>query len=156
MGPVIQPPTPPMPQHHAPSAEEVSHAKLSAEAGRAVIMQQMAFLCEQAANNADPELYAGLILDRLDDDTLLEILEWTPDPVSALIDKYPPAAPYRDWFQQVVEYIAMAFEADPDSPEAGTGGEGGNGLELGSPHDVGGPDALGPETPLPVGGLALG
>ncbi len=67
----------------------------------ASIAGHIEFLCSQASNSADPELYAGLILDQLDDETLLRILEWSPDPVSHLIDQFPQVAPYREWFQQM-------------------------------------------------------
>lgn len=145
----------------------VSHAKLpeqpegqqmaTVDTSAASIMGHMQFLCTQAANGADPELYGGLILDQLDDDTLIRLLNMPPDPVTALIDMYPPAEPHREWFAQVVEYVAGAFTDEEPDPSAGTGGEGGNGLELGSPpDDVGPSDASGSNAPLIPGGPAAG
>lgn len=158
MGPVHQPAP-----AHAPAAE-VSHAKLpegqemaTVDTSAATIMGQMEFLCAQAADGADPELYAGLILDQLDDDTLIRILNMPPDPLTALIDMYPAAEPHREWFAQIIEYVAGAFEETPDPVASGAGVTVATGVELGgqSTH-AGTGDATGSDTSLIPGGPPAG
>ena len=122
----------------------------------ASIMGHMEFLTNQAANGADPELYGGLILDQLDDDTLIRLLNMPPDPVTALLDMYPPAEPHREWFAELVAYVSSAFD-DVDPVAAGAGVTVATGVELGGQStSAGTSDASGSDTPLSPGGPAAG
>jgi hypothetical protein len=112
---------------------EVSPAKLSDPQMAQMVQHYMGVLTAQAAADSDPELYAGLILDQLPDEAIIMLLDREPDPVSALIADYPPAEPYREWFEAVVAYVEQAF-ADDGPP----------GVQLeGSGHVEGDSDATG-------------
>lgn len=125
------------------------------------IAGHMDFLCTQAANGADPELYGGLILDQLDDDTLIRLLNMPPDPVSALIEQFPQAAPHREWFEQVVAYVGSAFEEEeggiPDPVDSGAGVTVAYGIQSGGQTpDVGDGNASGADTAISSGGPSAG
>ena len=75
-------------------------------------------LCEKAASGADPTLYAEVILDNVDDDTLNMLLMKQPTPLDALISESPPAAAHRDWFATLIDTLMQAMtEGEPEAPE---------------------------------------
>lgn len=74
-------------------------------------------LCQKAASGADPVLYAELVLDNVDDDTLNTLLTKQPTPLDALIAEYPAAAPHRDWFAKLIDTLMSAMsEEQADEP----------------------------------------
>lgn len=80
-----------------------------------MLTQYLALLCNKAAEEADPSLYADLVLDNLDPEILDGLLQRKPTPVDGLIADYPPVAEHRAWFEQLVQIIqeALAHEAPP-------------------------------------------
>lgn len=73
-------------------------------------------LCQKAAAGADPTLYAEMVLDNVDDDTLNTLLTKQPTPLDALIAEYPAAAPHREWFGQLIDVLMSAMtEEEPPS-----------------------------------------
>lgn len=77
-------------------------------------------LCQKAAAGADPTLYAEMVLDNVDDDTLNTLLTKQPTPLDALIAEYPAAAPHREWFGQLIDVLMSAMteeEPPPDVPQ---------------------------------------
>lgn len=165
---VMPPPSAPMrpPQLPRPApapTPPVSHAKLdegpntavaiSASAERKtvetvlatpnqMVPQYMGLLTAQAAAGSDPDLYAGLVLDQMDDDTILWLLGRQPDAVSALIADYPPAEPHRAWFEELVSAVRGAFDEE---------GEGAVESDVDSSSGTT-TDALGPIAPVTAGG----
>lgn len=94
---------------------EVSPAKLSEAQISQLVQHYMGMLVAQAQADSDPELYAGLIVDQMPEDTLIALLDREPDAVSALIADFPAAEPYREWFEALVAYIESAFADDTPS-----------------------------------------
>jgi hypothetical protein len=82
-----------------------------------MMTQYLAQLTRKAAEGGDPALYADLILDNIDVDTLQTLLNRLPSPVDALIGDYAPIAGHREWFQAMVDVIAQAL-AEPDPSQA--------------------------------------
>lgn len=122
----------------------------------------MEWLTQQAIDGADPELYGGLILDQVDDTTIISMLNMPPDPVSYLISLYPPAEGQREWFEQVVAYVAEAYEEGiPDPVAAGAGVTVATGVQSGgqspdAPTETGSGDAAGHSSTLSAGGPSAG
>lgn len=80
--------------------------------------QYYALLTQKAAAGADPTLYAELILDSVDDDTLNMLLTKQPTPLDALIAEYPPAAPHREWFATLINTLMEAMVPEEESAAA--------------------------------------
>lgn len=108
-----QPPTPAAPATSPPPTEgsQVN-----------VFHHYYSILCQKAAEGADPTLYAELVLDNVDDDTLNTLLSKQPTPLDALIAEYPPAAAHRDWFAALIETMmsAVTEEVQDDSASSPT------------------------------------
>ena len=128
LGPTVQRPAPQQFQHQQPTSQHEgqdmrinSHDPNGAAVATVVnpLVQYMEFLNVQAANDADPEVYAALVLDNLDDDTINALLSREPDPVTALLQDYPPAAAYREWYEDLVAIVADAVSGEDE----GGGGE---------------------------------
>lgn len=79
-----------------------------------MLTQYLGLLCVKAAEGSDPSLYADLVLDSLDADTLQQLLSRPPSAVDALIADHPPVAQHREWFEQLVAIIAEALAPEPD------------------------------------------
>lgn len=58
----------------------------------------LGMLCQKAANNSDPALYADMVADNLNDDQLIELLN-KPDIVAHLAAINPDVAKHTAWFQ---------------------------------------------------------
>lgn len=103
-----------VPQQPAPQPSQPQPAQPTMPTAD-VMTQYYALLCQKAASGADPTLYAELILDSVDDDTLNMLLSKQPTPLDALIAEYPPAAPHRDWFASLIGTLmeAMTDEVVP-------------------------------------------
>jgi hypothetical protein len=118
-----------------------------------MIRQYMGLLTAQAAAGSDPELYAGLILDQLDDDALNSLLDRKPDPVSALMADYPPAEAHREWFAQLVGMIESAMAEDPAE---GNAEDPGMVIDLDDPNATIDSHASGQAAPISSGGDSVG
>lgn len=116
--PTPRPPPPPsLPRPPAPSAPTNQPAIMEtpiepAASPAGAIQQYMAVLTTKAAGGADPTLYAEMVLDNLDDETIIGLLGRQPNAVDALLLDYPPAAAHREWFEAMIATIAAAFEDD--------------------------------------------
>lgn len=137
-------PPPPQPRPAPPVAPALPQPAKPAEAPKtqepapvnAVLHHYYGMLCQKAATGADPTLYAEVILDNVDDDTLNALLSRQPTPLDALIAEYPPAAAHRDWFATLVDTLmqAMSEEEAPDAPEANPVVAGLNGANADAAH----------------------
>lgn len=77
-------------------------------------------LCQKAASGADPVLYAEIVLDNVDDDTLNTLLAKQPTPLDALIAEYPPAEPHRAWFATLIDTLMGAMTEEVTNDDAPT------------------------------------
>lgn len=101
-------PAPPPPQ---PAQQEGSDVN--------VLHHYYGLLCQKAAAGADPTLYAEIVLDNVDDNTLNSLLTKQPTPLDALVAEYPPAAPHREWFAKLIDTLMTAMsEEQADEPPA--------------------------------------
>lgn len=113
------PGTPALPQPQPPSQQPPA-PPASGDAQMSVLHHYYGMLCQKAAGGADPTLYADLVLDNVDDDTLNALLSRQPTPLDALIAEYPPAAQHRDWFAALIESLMQAMsEEQPESDGQG-------------------------------------
>lgn len=85
-----------------------------------MMTQYYALLCQKAAAGADPTLYAELILDSVDDDTLNMLLSKQPTPLDALIAEYPPAAAHREWFASLIATLMEAMAPEEEAVDGST------------------------------------
>lgn len=110
---------PPQPQASA-EATQPTQQPPSAESSMSMLTHYYAMLCQKAAAGADPTLYAELVLDNVDDETLNGLLTKQPTPLDALIAEYPPAAAHREWFASLIDTLmsAMTEESEPSSDQA--------------------------------------
>jgi len=108
----------PQPQSAAtPQSQQPPAPPATGDAQVNVLHHYYGMLCQKAAGGADPTLYAELVLDNVDDDTLNALLSRQPTPLDALIAEYPPAAQHRDWFASLIEALMQAMsEEDPGVP----------------------------------------
>jgi hypothetical protein len=132
--------SPPRPAQPRPP-QNVSHAKLPAPNGSSqtpqpgqqpmqaaptpeqppqqtrenVIAGYLAILVQKATEGADPQLYAAMILDNVDDETIISMLERKPTAVDALIADCPTVATQRQWFEDLVSIIKSAYEDDDEA-----------------------------------------
>lgn len=114
---VTIPPPPPNPAQ--PSFASETPTPMTT-ASNPMLTQYLALLCNKAAEGSDPSLYADLVLDSLDADTLQALLDRPPTPVDALIADHPPVAQHREWFEQLVAIIAGALAPEPEGmPQSG-------------------------------------
>lgn len=113
-----QPQLPP-PQATAPAAPPAQSHPQPQPAATMQLTHYYAMLCQKAAEGSDPTLYADLILDSVDDETLNMLLTKQPTPLDALIAEYPPAAAHRDWFASLIDTLMTAL-SEAHAPEAPT------------------------------------
>lgn len=116
----------PPPQQAPPPAlppPEVSHAKTApttpatpAVSPNADMMRYyLSMLCQKAAANADPTLYAEIVLDNIGDEALDRMLERGPALIDDFIAALPAVAEHRPWFEALVSAINNAMA---DAPQA--------------------------------------
>jgi hypothetical protein len=77
-----------------------------------LLTQYLGMLVKKAEEGSDPVLYADLVLDSLDEETLRALLVRPPSAVDALIADFAPVAQHRDWFQQLIDAIVAALASD--------------------------------------------
>lgn len=118
--PIQQAPTPQAPPQPSASfaSETVQPMNTPSELP---VAQYLSLLCAKAQSGADPALYADLILDNIDDDTLAAVLNGQPTPVDFLADFHPPVRENRDWFDSLIATMREALDADSNN-EAQSGG----------------------------------
>ena len=71
--------------------------------------------CQKAAQNADPMLYADLILDNLPESEILAFLS-APDPLTELARIEPNVMQHREWFSGLLAEINLAL-AESDNAD---------------------------------------
>lgn len=154
--PQHQPQRPPqqrLPNPQAPQPPVVSHAKHSAPVQTqppaspmqptpvphppSPIVKYMALLTAKAAAGADASLYAEMVLDNLDDETIIGLLNREPNPLDALMADYPPANDHREWFESLIATIAAAYEDDGTGDGEGDGDDADDVPESGASIGVG-------------------
>lgn len=84
---------------------------------QAMLKHYLGILCAKAATDADPVLYADVVLDNMPDEMLEKLMAEQPTPVDALIRLHPDVAQYRDWFALLVGTVAEAYNAPPEGEE---------------------------------------
>lgn len=72
------------------------------------VRRHLQTLCDAAARQSDPGIYADLIVDLVDPAVLNGLLN--SDPMTQLIAAHPPVGQHREWFGQL---IALLKEDDP-------------------------------------------
>ncbi len=72
-----------------------------------MLTQSLNFLINQAKRDADPQLYADLVLDQAGDD--INALLTTPDWFEKLKTLAPGVAPYEKWFTELKDEISLAL-----------------------------------------------
>lgn len=112
----VKPPQPgPQATVPQPPAQPAPHPAMPQQA--AIMQQYLAILCQKASEGSDPALYADLILDSLDYDTINGLLARQPTPVDALIADFPGVAAHRDWFEQLIATIQSVGGDDTTADE---------------------------------------
>lgn len=115
------PPSKSAPQLGAPSATPVPAP--TDEKGndvQAMLKMQLNWLCDLARDEADPRLYAELILDQVDPDELRAFL--SHDPEAKCIALAPRVADHRPWFQELLSHVTAGLSAD-DGQDAPSGSD---------------------------------
>lgn len=69
-------------------------------------------LCAKAAEGSDSSLYADLILDSVDADTLHALLAAQPSTVDVLIGYHAGVAAHREWFEEMISTVKEALAED--------------------------------------------
>ncbi len=136
-------PAPPVPTPNAQSS--FTRESTAMPNHNQMFAEYLKMFCAKAAAGSDPSLYADLVLDNLDDETLQAILDGTPTPVDFLAQYYPPVIQYKQWFETLIQSINGALDADSNN-EAQYG-------ELSQPIDH---NASIPPPPNDVGGASTG
>jgi hypothetical protein len=124
-------PRAPMPPAQAalPGAAPVAAAPAAAPAVDAGVAQQVDMLCEKADADADPAIYAALIVDNAPR-ALIEAWLAPDDPVAALAEQWPQIAERREWFLELADALRQELQEvypapSPDGqgvPHAGLNG----------------------------------
>lgn len=114
------PPPPPPPSPVSPPAPPASFASETSDPKPPQDASMIAFylklLCNKAAAQSDPILYAEMVLDNLDDDQLTALLDMKPTPIDALAQIVPDVAQHREWFDQLLTAVrdALASHGEGD------------------------------------------
>jgi hypothetical protein len=93
-------------------AQSFASATPAAPPMNMLLTQYLGMLVKKAEEGSDPVLYADLVLDSLDEETLRALLVRPPSAVDALIADFAPVAQHRDWFQQLIDAIVAALASD--------------------------------------------
>lgn len=90
---------------------------------QAILRSELHKLVRKAAAGGDPGLYAELIVDNVPIETLHELLQAPPDPVTALAQVVPEVEQHREWFGQLVDGVRAILAQVAAAEAAGGGGD---------------------------------
>jgi hypothetical protein len=118
----MSPPPPPEPRP-APPAPQISQAKTTPtpppssqpSAENNMIAYYLGFLVSKAQADADPELYAEMVLDNLTDEQLIPMLNRGPALIDDFIAAVPAVANHRPWFESLIAAVTNALKVDDTS-----------------------------------------
>jgi hypothetical protein len=80
-----------------------------------MIAYYLGFLVSKAQADADPELYAEMVLDNLTDEQLIPMLNRGPALIDDFIAAVPAVANHRPWFESLIAAVTNALKVDDTS-----------------------------------------
>lgn len=121
--------TPPqVPQQRLPNPQAISHAKTPQPPAPPAPQQPqetdmlayyLGFLSSKAANGADAELYAELVLDNLSDEQLDTLLAQGDSLIDHFVTLCPAVGNHREWFAKLIASVRSAMTDEPDDSQPG-------------------------------------
>lgn len=118
----LPPVTPPAGVQPAPGQQSAPSQPQTQEVNMNAVKAQISMLVNKAANNANPELYAELIIDNVQRDVIEQYL-LAPDALDKAAELVPQVNHFRGWFQELQDAVRdylneLAPQGQPAAPAA--------------------------------------
>lgn len=105
------------PENSAKNADQKLPSQSEIEEMSWKLKMGLSFLVQKAAENADPALYADLVLDNVPEKELGDLLE-QENPIELLANFQPKILDYPEWFGKLLDEVKNAFYDDESEDDA--------------------------------------